>query len=587
VSGTGYEPSGDITDQHSKPISAKTLASLQLFFETAALASNARISPPDSEHPTWQVIGDPTEGALITLAQKAGLNIDSLEAEKKEIKEFQFDSGRKLMSSIRTDGDQTIVFVKGAPEAVLSRATHLWDQGHHRKLTAADRQRLELYNETHAKAAHRNLAMAYKIYGGKLKLKDLDMNEVESDLIFLGIASMVDPLREQVPSAMLAAQNAHVKVSIITGDYATTAEAIARQAKLGGKGSITVVAGEELPNLHDSQILELIERGGTVFSRVAPEDKLRIVEIAKHGGKVVAVTGDGINDAPALKRADIGVAMGLTGTDVAKQAAEIVLLDDSFHSLVGAIEQGRLTFKNIKKAARCALTDNAGELLIIMLSLVMNTLLHIPLAITAIQILAIDVIAEMFPITALGWDTASSDKLMRDKPRRLRDHILNRGSVREFAGFGLLSAVLAYGNFLWFFDRAGLSASYIDTTNHLYMQATTLTYVTLVLCQFINLLLVRTDNSEPFFTKYLWSNKKLLWAFGISIFCILNLVYNPVVQPYVRTDGLSVIDWLTALLATGVYLLIRLFIRNLPSHSREDIIGLHHEVHGKQAGARV
>jgi Ca2+-transporting ATPase len=159
--------------------------------------------------------------------------------------------------------------------------------------------------------------------------------------------------------------------------------------------------------------------------------------------------------------------------------------------------------------------------------------------------------------------------------------------VREFAGFGLLSAVLAYGNFLWFFDREGLSASYIDTTNHLYMQATTLTYVTLVLCQFINLLLVRTDNSEPFFTKYLWSNKKLLWAFGISIFCILNLVYNPVVQPYVRTDGLSVIDWLTALLATGVYLLIRLFIRNLPSHSREDIIGLHHEVHGKQAGARV
>jgi Ca2+-transporting ATPase len=587
ITGTGYEPTGDILNKNGKPLDAKTAVDLNLFFETAALASNARITPPDSEHATWQVIGDPTEGALITLARKAGLDLEQLEAERKEVKEFQFDSGRKLMSSVRMYGGKTVVFVKGAPEAVLERSTQLWDHGHHRKLSAADRTRFDEYNESHARNAHRNLGFAYKIYDGKLKLKDLKMDEVETGLIFLGIASMLDPLRDQVPAAMVAAHGAHVKVSIITGDYATTAEAIAKQAKLGGNSQINIIAGDELPGLHDSQILDLIERGGAVFSRVAPEDKLRIVEIAKRSGLVVAVTGDGINDAPALKRADIGVAMGQTGTDVAKEAADIVLLDDSFSSLVGAIEQGRLTFKNIKKAARCALTDNAGELLIILISLLMNTLLHIPLAITAIQILAIDVIAEMFPITALGWDKASSSKLMREKPRRLRDHILNRASVREFVGFGLLSAVLAYGNFLWFFDRAGLSPSYIDTASQLYMQATTLTYVTLVLCQFINLLLVRSDNSEPFFSRYLWSNAKLLWAFGISIFCIANLIYNPVIQPYVRTHDLSVLDWLTALLAAGVYLVIRLFIRNLPSHSREDIIGLHHEVHGRQAGARV
>ncbi len=589
LSGTGYETNGEVLDKHGKPLRPKDVAAIQLFFETAALASNAKVNPPDDDHASWYVLGDPTEGALITMARKAGVDIDALEAAHAEIKEFQFDSGRKLMSSVRSYGDKTIVFVKGAPEALLERSTNLWDHGLTRKLSARDREYFLDYSETKAKASMRNLGFAYRIYNKKLKLSDLNMDEVESKLTFLGVASMVDPLREAVPAAMLAAHGAHVRISVITGDYPTTAQAIAAQANLASKGQdIVVIMGEELPGLHDSQISELVERGGVVFSRVAPEDKLRIVEIAKHSGKVVAVTGDGINDAPALKRADIGVAMGRTGTDIAKEAADIVLLDDSFDTLVGAIEQGRLTFANIKKAARCALTDNAGELILILISLAMNAIFHIPIAITAIQILAIDVIAEMFPITALGWDTASGRKLMHDKPRRLRDHIINTAAVREFLGFGLLSAALAYINFLWFFARQGLSPRYIDTTSHLYMQATILTYVTLVLCQFINLLLVRTDEHEPFFSTYLWSNKKLLIAFGISIFCILNLVYNPVVQPYVRAVALSWHDWLTALLAAGIYLTIRLVVRTERKHySRHAVIQLHHEVHGHGSGARV
>ena len=588
VSGTGYEPTGEILRDTDKSLDTKTLASLQLFFETAVLASNASVHEPDDEHQTWYVLGDPTEGALVTLARKAAVNITDLEAQRREIKEFQFDSSRKLMSSVRYVGGKTVVYVKGAPEAILARSSHVWDRGHTRKLSSADHKRLSAYAEENARAARRNLAFAYREYDGKLKLKDLRMEEVESNLTFLGLVSMVDPLRDAVPAAMVAAHGAHVKVSVITGDYPATAEAIAKQANLAGaKGDISIILGDELPGLHDSQILALIEHGGVVFSRVAPEDKLRIVEIAKRSGKVVAVTGDGINDAPALKRADIGVAMGKTGTDVAKEAAEIVLLDDSFDTLVSAIEQGRLTFKNIKKAARCALTDNAGELLIILISLALNAWLHIPIAITAIQILAIDVIAEMFPITALGWDTASSNKLMREQPRHLKDHILNRSSVREFVGFGLLSALLAYANFLWFFERQGLSARYIDTTSQLYMQATMLTYVTLVLCQFINLLLVRSDANEPFFSRYLWSNKKLLGAFGISLFCIANLVYNPVIQPYVRAHALSVADWLTALLAAGIYLAVRLLIRSQAGHNRNSIIALHHEVHGHHSPVKI
>ena len=575
VSGTGYEPNGKLLDAHDKPLSEKSVAELALFFETGTLASNAKVNPPDAEHLTWYVVGDPTEGALQTLACKVGLDPEALASQHHEIKEFQFDAARKLMSSVRSYQDKIYVFTKGAPEAVLAHSQKLWDHGHIRKLTAADHTFFKDYNQDRATEAMRNLAFAYRVLPAGTDLKKLQMDKVEQDFTFLGMVSMLDPLREAVPAAMLAARGAHIKVSIVTGDYPATAKAIAAHANLADHpDDITVVLGEELEAMADSQILQLLNRGGTVFSRVAPEDKLRIVEIAKQSGKVVAVTGDGINDAPALKRADIGVAMGKTGTDVAKDAADIVLLDDSFDTLVGAIEQGRLTFRNIRKAARCALTDNAGELIAILISIVAQSIWHIPMAITAIQILAIDVVAQIFPITALGWDTAQHS-LMRDKPRRLQDHIINPVAILEFLGFGLLSAAIAYANFLFFFERRGISPVRLDRHSTLYFKATILTYVTIVLCQFINLMLVRSDEHESFFTRYLWSNKKLLIAFGISFFCILNIVYNPLIQPYFSAGPLSITDWLTAIAAALVYFAIRLLQRHTRKHSRKAVVELH------------
>jgi len=575
VTGTGYETNGQVVDAKQKPLKPKALKELELFFATAALASNAHVDPPDDQHGTWYVVGDPTEGALITLARKAGFDTDKLDGDNQEIKEFQFDSARKLMSSVRRYDGKIVVFAKGAPESILSRCTKLHDHVLERKLTASDRKRLADYNDSQAKNAMRNLAFAYRVLPAKTDLSKLEMDKVEQDFTFLGMVSMLDPLHEQVPAAMVAARAAHIKVSIVTGDNPTTAQAIARHANLADTPEqVTIVLGEELPHLADSQILQLVERGGTVFSRVAPEDKLRIVEIAKQSGRVVAVTGDGINDAPALKRADIGVAMGKTGTDVAKDAAEIVLLDDSFSTLISAVEQGRLTYHNIVKAARCALTDNAGELLVILISLVGQTVFHVPLAITAIQILAIDVIAQMFPITALGWDSAQH-RLMHDQPRRLGDHIINRHAVAEFIGFGLLSAGLAYGNFLFFFERRGLSPVHLDNTSTLYFKATILTYVTVVLCQFINLMLVRSDNHEHFFTSYIWSNKKLLIAFGISFFCILNIIYNPWVRPYFHAGSLTLIDWLTALGTAAIYFALRLLQRHTRKHTRTALLKDH------------
>ncbi len=559
VTGTGYETNGKVVTDRGKELSDTALEDLELFFATAALASNAKVDPPDDEHATWYVVGDPTEGALITLARKAGINIEQQEAERPEIKEFQFDSARKLMSSVRHQGHEVVVFAKGAPESLLSRSTTIWDHGRVRKLTAADRKFFSDYNEQQAHAAMRNLAFGYRTLPTKTNLKKLKMDTVEQDFTFLGMVSMVDPLREAVPLAMKAAHAAHIKVSIVSGDYPTTARAIA--AKAGLADDITVVLGNELAGLADSQILQLVEHGGAVFSRVAPEDKLRIVEIVKQSGHVVAVTGDGINDAPALKRADIGVAMGRTGTDVAKDAAEIVLLDDSFDTLISAIEQGRLTFQNIKKAARCALTDNAGELFTVLIGLAALSLFHVAPAITAIQILAIDVVAQILPITALGWDSAQH-KLMREKPRDLRDHIINRSAVSGFIGSGLLIAMLAYDNFLLFFSRHHMSPRHFDLTAPLYHQATTLTYLTLVLCLYVYLMFERSDTHEKFFSSYLWSNKKLLLAFGLSFFLIGNIIYNPWVQPYFGAGSLNLTDWLTALVCASVYMIFRLLQRS-------------------------
>jgi len=574
ISGTGYEANGQILNNKGNPVSSAVLKEMELFFTTAALASNAHVDPPDEEHADWYVVGDPTEGALITMTRKAGLDIDKLQADNPELKEFQFDSARKLLSSVRKRGGQTVVFVKGAPESVLSRSTEIWDLGHIRKLTKKDYKFFSDYNEKQADEAMRNLAFGFRILPAKRKGKFI-MDEVESDFIFLGMVSMVDPLRDAVPAAMKAAHTAHVKVSIVTGDFPSTAKALATKAGLSD--SINIVLGDELPDLADNQILKMVEKGGAVFSRVAPEDKLRIVEIVKRAGYVVAVTGDGINDAPALKRADIGVAMGRTGTGVAKDAAEIVLLDDSFDTLVGAIAEGRLTFKNIKKAARCALTDNAGELITVLMGLVAVSLWHVAPAITALQILAIDVVAQILPITALGWDKAQGN-LMREEPRDLHDHIVNNQAIGGFIGFGLLAALLAYGNYLFFFVRHNLSPAHIDPLLPLYHQATTLTYLTLVLCLYVYLMFERSDRHEKFFTSYLWSNKKLLAAFAVSFFLIGNIIYNPWIQPYFRAGSLTLTDWLTAIVCAGLYTGFRLFQRHTRKHSRRAVLKLHHQL---------
>jgi Ca2+-transporting ATPase len=584
VSGKGYDPQGMILDAKNEPLPGDTLKELQLFFETAAMACNARVNPPDAEHATWYCLGDPTEGAIVALSQKAGIDTIALDKKYTELHEFGFDSARKRMSSLRKYGPhkKLHLFVKGAPESILERCTHIWDHGKVRKLHPADRKFLLGRNESLANEAMRNLAVAYRVMPAGTKAQKLKIDDAETDLVWLGMVSMIDPLRPEVPEAMDAARKAHIKVAIVTGDYAPTARAIAVRARLAENAdNIVVISGEELAHLSDTRVLELAIRGGVIFSRVAPEDKMRIVSLVQDSGRVVAVTGDGINDAPALKKADIGVAMGVTGTDVAKQSAEIVLLDDSFHTLVGTVQAGRVIFQNIRKGALSAFTSNAAELVVNLLSLAAATIFGAPLAISVMLILAIDLIAELFPIAALGGDKADHE-LMSEPPRDPKDHILNLWSIIDLSWCGILIGGFAFTNYLWFYARNGIDIKNVTDAMPVHLQAMGLTYLTIVLCQLANILQRRSR--QGLFTRYQFHNRSLWLAMLLSLFCVMNILYNPWVAPYFKAGPLTAVDWLYAIAAMVIFIAIREFQRYTKKHSRKAVLELHRQ---KQSAARV
>lgn len=551
VTGTGYEPTGTI-EQSGAAVSASTRTDLQELARIGLFASNAKVMPPDAYSGKWYCLGDPTEGALITLARKVGLENDEELAQAPELRELPFDSGRKRMTSIRTRNGRVVAYVKGAPESVLERASHIIIDGRRQPLTATlRRQFLEVHTQRAGRAL-RNLAFAMRDLSADLA-KHGSIDEVETDLTIVGLVSMMDPLRETVPAAMRAARAAHIRVNIVTGDFALTAEAIARQAQLvGPQEKIMVVSGEQLATMSDEAVLRQTLRGGTIFSRVSPEDKMRIVGLVKQAGKVVAVTGDGINDAPALKRADIGVAMGITGTDVAKQASEVILLDDSFSTLVRAIRQGRTIFVNIKKGVLSCFTSNAAELVVNSVSLALAALVGAPLAINVLQILAIDLLAELFPIAALGWDKEEGET-MKQSPRDPKHHILNRRSVLDVAWAGLLIGSLAIANYLWYFTRHDATPQ--DAAAAIVFGATTMTYVTIVICQLVNI--TQRRSVHGLFSRYQLSNRYYWGAVALALGIVLTIVYVPAVSAFFKSAPLGVADWLCVLAAAGIFLAVR------------------------------
>jgi Ca2+-transporting ATPase len=567
ITGVGYEPKGSIVDANGKELTEEEIDKIEIMLDTGTMASNAEIHEPDENHTSWYPIGDPTEAALITASTKLGTRSPKEDEENPELQEFSFDSERKRMSSVRQFDNRVVLCMKGALDSILSISKHIYKNGKAEPLTKQDSETIQKASVEYAQKAMRVLAFGYReLQDGK---QDYSMEDAEKNIIFLGLMAMSDPPKEGVKEAIEKAHEAHMKTYIMTGDHAITAQAIGKQINLSGTDKeVMVITGEELSDMPDEKLKEIMkENESLIFSRVSPEDKLHIVKELKDLGEIVAVTGDGVNDAPALKSSHIGVAMGSIGTDVAKEASELILLDDSFSTLVYAIREGRTIYNNLRKTIIASLTSNGAELSIVLLGLVGVALFGWPIPILAIQILAIDLLAEILPLTALTFDPGSQD-IMTTPPRSQEEHILNRYTMIEISFLGFLMGALGFINFGVFIQRTGVE---LDMAHVLYPRATTLSYATIVCCQFINIL-SRRYNYDSLFNRNLWSNKTILWSIVISIGFTMTAIYTPFINRFIGFAPLTLNDWITIVASAAVFLLaheaIKLFKRSkrVPVH---------------------
>ena len=542
VTGNGYHPKGEVLENGQK-INKKTFAQLKQFFEDGFLASNGRVEPPDKHHNGWYAIGDPTEAAFTPLAMKVGLKPKDLDKHFPVITELPFDSDRKRMTIIRQHKGRVIGYMKGGLESVLTACTHINQDGKPVKLTKAVRKKIMQEGTQFAEQALRVIALAYRDFSTPLKARNRlrAFRGVEKQFIFAGFVAMIDPPRIGVKEAIKQTYGAHIRVMMITGDNAITAKAIAERIGMVQENDDTpIFTGDETKRLSDDKLKKILKSRSIIFSRVSPEDKFRIVSLLKKMGDVVAVTGDGVNDTLSLKKSDIGVSMGKMGSEVAKEAAEIVLLDDNFRTLTTAIREGRTIFQNLKKTILSSITSNNGELTCVLLGFI-GMVLGLPAPITAVQILAIDLVGEMLPLTALTFDPPEKH-IMQNPPRNLKEHIINKQSLLNLIFYGFWMGAAGFFSFVMVYHFGSGS---VET-------ARAAAYCTIILCQFINILSHRTERT--IFTSYLFTNPQLWGSFLISIIAIAILIYTPVIAIWFGFNGLTLTDWIFPLIGGLIFL---------------------------------
>ncbi len=536
--------SNNLFQMHGRAVEPLADSSLRIVLEIGALCNNAGLSKqtngrssgekvsllaniknrlkPGSEK--WEFTGDPTEGALLVAAAKAGLTPDTLAGKYYRIDELPFDPDRKCMSVVCVDHKgETFVFTKGAPDMLLKKCTRIHTSGGAYLLDRNKRARILQVNDSMAGSALRVIAVAYK----KLGSGEYRKEELESDLVFSGLTGMIDPPRPEAAEAVMKCRMAGIRPVMITGDHKLTAVSIARELDIYRDGE-DVLTGGELDGMDDAA-LEKKASNVSVYARVSPKHKLMIVRALKKLGSIVAMTGDGVNDAPAVKEADIGVAMGLTGTDVTKEASSMVLLDDNFASIVAAIEEGRVIYNNIRKFIRYMLACNIGEVLTMFLGMMMG----LPVPLLPIQILWVNLVTDGLPAVALGFDPPEKD-VMKRMPRKPGESIFSHGlaGVILFRGILIgLTTLAVYVTMIYYTADIGL--------------ARTGAFVTLVLTQLIHVFECKSE-TKNIFQMPLFNNIYLVLAVLCSLVMILGVVYIPVLQNIFKTVPLSAGDWLIA-----------------------------------------
>lgn len=550
VTGEGYAPLGAIFDGETQ-VGVQNSRDLELLLSGAALCSNARLIAPEAGSERYTVLGDPTEACLGVVAQKGGIDLERLNDSYPRIMELPFDSRRKRMTTIHQLREplfesNRLAFIKGSPKEVMELCEQCLDGTTWRKMEEADREAIMQANDAYAREGLRVLAVACR----PLKRNDKSLPEtireytpdtIECQLTFLGLVAMQDPPRREVKDAVALCRSAGIKIVMITGDYGLTAESIARKIGIIEAADARIISGTDLAKMDDGTLKEALQ-GEVVFARMAPEQKYRIVCALQEMGNIVAVTGDGVNDSPALKKADIGIAMGITGTDVAKEAADMILSDDNFATIVRAIEEGRSVYNNIRKFLRYIFDSNTSEAAASVAYLLSGGL--IPLPLTIMQILTIDIGTDMVPALGLGAE-ASEASVMRRPPRSSKERLLNKNVMLiGFIWYGLLGTIFALGGY--FLTNVLHGWPFVPLAQEgttLYAQATTMMLAGVVFSQIGMVMNNRTDE-ESVLKRGLFTNRYISAGIVIEILILLVIMYVPFFHGIFNTAPIGPVEWL-------------------------------------------
>ncbi len=534
ISGIGYEPIGEVS-KNGKITSKKDFIKNDILIKAAVLCNNSKLNLPSEKNQDYSILGDPTEGALIVLAKKLGINPDEFNSVYSRVYELPFDSDKKRMITVNKLNKDFFAFQKGAPSELINICTKIMINGKIQKLTKKKIGELNHEMKSMASSGLRVLGFSYKKVDAKFNKKSLD-----KDYVFIGLIGLFDPPRLEVKDAVKQCKSAGIRINIVTGDFGETARSIAKEVGIADDNT-PLILGDELDRMENTELQKLLKYE-CIFARASPQHKLRIITQLQIMGEVVAVSGDGVNDAPALKKANIGIAMGFSGTDVARESSDMVLSNDSFETIVSAVKEGRKIYDNIERLVTYIYCGNTAGLFTVFIGLILGIIIGLPLPLLAIHILLIDFCVEVFPSIAFSFEKGEEGVMSR-RPRNTSYRIMNSRAIAKILSLGIIIGIGAL--FLYFktlIDGGWGFGDTLNTNSLVYIKATTMTFVTIMMFQMANALNSKTKR-ESIFSINLFTNKFLILAIISSITLALIITTTPFFNSLLHLAPLTFADW--------------------------------------------